>query len=75
MQDKLLGYLLGALEIDETLLVEQSLAQDAEARSQLEILRLALSPLETVRCDVEAPAGLAIRTCQCIREVHLKRET
>jgi hypothetical protein len=71
MQDKLLGYLLGTLEIEETLLVEQSLVEDSEARSQLEVLRLALIPLESARCDVDAPVGLALRTCQRIREARL----
>jgi hypothetical protein len=74
MQDKLLGHLLGVLEIDETLQVERSLVQDAEARSQLEILRLALSLLEAARGDVEVPAGLALRTCQRIREFRLERD-
>jgi len=69
MQDKLVGYLLGALEIEEILFVEQALASDAEARHHLELLRLALAPLEPIRQEANVPEGLAQRTCLRIREV------
>jgi anti-sigma-K factor RskA len=69
MQDKIIGYLLGALEVEETTYVEEVLKTDTEARRQLEVLRIGLVPFEGDREHVEAPARLAIRTCQRIREV------
>ena len=69
MQDKLIGYLLGALEVEETTSVEGVLDVDLEARRQLEILRSGLVPFSGDCKHVEAPGGLATRTCQRIREV------
>ena len=69
MHDKLIGYLVGALDLDEITYVEHLLAVDAEARRQLEVLRIALVPLEGDRQHVEAPAELAMRTCQRIHQV------
>ena len=69
MQDQLIGYLIGALEVQEMTLVEQTLSADAEARRQLEILRVALSPLATADDGCQPPPGLALRTCQRLREV------
>jgi anti-sigma-K factor RskA len=69
MHDKLIGYLLGALQVEETVYVEQILDVDAEVRRQFEILQMGLAPLEADRKHVEAPARLAVRTCQRIREV------
>lgn len=70
MHDKLIGYLLGALEVGEATHVEQLLAADTDVRQQLEILRMGLVPFDGDREDVEAPAGLAVRTCQQIRQIH-----
>jgi hypothetical protein len=66
MHAKLIGYLLGALEVEETAYLEEALEADAEARGQLELLRLGLIPLEGDRRQVEAPVGLATGTCQQI---------
>lgn len=68
MQDKLIGYLLGALEVEEASQVEQLLAADEELRRQLEVLRLGLAPLAGDREHVDAPAQLAMRTCQRVRD-------
>jgi anti-sigma-K factor RskA len=70
MHDKLIGYLLGALEAEETIDVEQVLRVDGEARRQLDVLRMSLAPLEADRKYVEAPRRLSIVTCQRIREAH-----
>lgn len=70
MQDKLIGYLLGALEVDETTHIEHVLRAESEARRQLEVLRMGLAPLEGDCKHVAAPSGLAARTCQRIRDVH-----
>lgn len=69
MQDQLVGYLIGALQVEEMTLVEQTLSADAEVRQQLEILRLALAPLETAHDSGEPPQGLAQRTCLRLREL------
>jgi anti-sigma-K factor RskA len=69
MQEQLIGYLIGALPVEEMTLVEQTLSADAESRQQLEILRLALAPLETAHLRGEAPPGLALRTCLRLREL------
>jgi anti-sigma-K factor RskA len=74
MKEQLLGYLLGALEVEETLFVEQLLVSDAEAQSHLELLRLALAPLDPLRQEVNAPDGPPW-CCQRVREVRLMRLT
>jgi anti-sigma-K factor RskA len=71
MHDKLIGYLLDALEADEVQAIEQMLQTDAEARQQLEILRLGLAPLHGDSQDEAPPAGLAVRTCERIRGLHI----
>lgn len=69
MQDKLLGYLLGALDSDETTHVEQTLVRDEAVGCRLAVLRRALLPLQCAPEPTSPPAGLAERTCQRIREV------
>lgn len=69
MHDKLIGYLLDALEAEETISVQRILEVDTEAQRKLGTLRTALEPLEADRRHVEAPSQLAVRTCQRIRAV------
>jgi hypothetical protein len=66
--DELLGYLLRAVDDDEHRRVAQRLDADREARRQLESLRLLLTPLEAFRVELEAPPGLAVRTCLLVLE-------
>ncbi|HEV3024580.1 MAG TPA: hypothetical protein VGX76_19025 [Pirellulales bacterium] len=63
MLGELIGYLLEALDGDEHRRVAQRLESDREARRQLECLRRLLVPLEACGKNIEAPAGLAVRTC------------
>jgi hypothetical protein len=65
--ERLIGYLLNALEHEDALAVERSLAGEDETRRQLDLLRFALVPLEGDCGDVDAPAGLAACTCRRIR--------
>jgi len=67
MQNELIGYLLGALDVAEHDAVDQHLQSNAEARCQLEILRRCLLPLAIAYEDCEIPGGLAERTCLRIR--------
>ncbi len=67
MHDHLVGYVCGALEIEEATLFEKTLNGDYELRRQFEILRLALRPLDGDRDDCCPPEGLAKRCCQRIR--------
>lgn len=69
MHDQLLAYLCCALELDEVSRVEAYLKGDREAQRRFELLRLGLAPLEGDRAHVEAPRGLARRTCLRIREL------
>jgi hypothetical protein len=64
---ELVGYLLAALEDEEARHIEQTLQTNARVYHHLEILRLALVPLEADRDHVMPPAGLAARTCKRIR--------
>jgi hypothetical protein len=63
-QEQLLGYLLDALEDDERQQLHNDLARDPQLRQQLESLRAVLGPMEPGREPLEAPPGLARRTCQ-----------
>jgi anti-sigma-K factor RskA len=66
MHDHLVGYCCGALEADETELVEQSLTADEEFRRCVERVKRLLAPLECDREDCSPPDGLATRVCQML---------
>jgi hypothetical protein len=66
MDDQLVGYLLGALEIDESCEVERRLGECEETRRKLEVFRSSLLLLEVVE-HAEPPGGLASCTCELIR--------
>ena len=66
MRDNLLGYLLEALEPHERDAVEQSLERDPRLRAELELLDRGLEPLRADRGHLEAPHGLAQRTCDFV---------
>lgn len=67
MHDELVGYLCGALEVEEITLIERSLDGDEQLRSRLEIIRLAFLPLECDREECCPPDGLAKRFCEKLR--------
>ena len=69
MQAELLGYILNALEEEESRCVEEMLAANEVARRQLELLRLALLPLGSNQRQDEPPQDLAARTCQLVRQM------
>lgn len=70
MIETLLGYLLGALDADDVEQLSSLLETDLELQRQLDLLRLALEPLELCRREsIDAPADLAVRTWVVIREV------
>src|SRR5262245_13355380 len=62
MNEQLIGYLLNALDPDDHRRTEQYLADNADARRQLDVLRRALSPLECDRAQPMPPPGLVERT-------------
>ena len=66
MQDELLGYLLGALDVEDLLRVESYLEAAPHARVHLEVLRRGLLPLKADDGHVEPPNGLAHRTCRTL---------
>ena len=67
MKDRLIGYLLDALDAEETIHVEQALEDDVEIRRQLDLLRISLEPIEGDRTSLRTPDLLAIRTCEHVR--------
>ncbi len=73
MDENLLGYLLNALDPDESRAVEEYLDANPTARERLEGLRRALEPLAVDQADLEAPPGLVFRTLGRIAE-HCCRE-
>jgi prepilin-type processing-associated H-X9-DG protein len=62
MDENLLGYLLGALDPDESRKVEALLEADPAARERLEALRQLLDPLAADSEDEDPPRGLTART-------------
>ena len=66
MRENLLGYLLGAVEPEERIAVEQNLAQDARLRDDLDLLRTSLAPLDGEPGHHEPPKGLAQRCCEFV---------
>lgn len=70
MVETLIGYLLGALDADDVEPLSSLLETDPELQRQLDLLRLALEPLELCRSEaIAAPPDLAVRTWVVIREV------
>ncbi len=67
MDDLLIGYVLGALTVEESARLEARLREDARLRSRLEVVRRAVLPLAG-DSGHETPSGLAARTCRLVRE-------
>lgn len=69
MREDLIGYLLGALEVDEMRRIEELLATDAGLRAQLEEAKRLLEPLDAGNHDpVEAPDHLIGETLDRINQ-------
>ena len=65
MREQLVGYVLGALDDDERRDVEAALADPQRGmslRGDLDVVRLAVAPLDRDRSPMAAPPGLAGRT-------------
>jgi anti-sigma-K factor RskA len=71
MNHDLLGYVLGALEADELERIGSLLDAEPRFRSRVELFRSGLAPLESDRGHLEAPDGLARRTCQVVT-IHIE---
>ena len=67
MHDDLIGYVLGLLEVEEELQIDELVEADVEVRTHIEILRRGLTVFEAAREPHIAPEGLALRTCQRLR--------
>ncbi len=65
-REVLLGYLMNALDDDESAHVARNLLRSPELRAELADLQQEISPLNAVYESVEPPAHLARRTCDAI---------
>ena len=65
IREHLLGYLLGADEPEERLLVEKHLAENESLRSEMELFK-GLQPLSADEQHHEPPHGLAQRCCDYV---------
>ncbi|MBM4000402.1 MAG: DUF1559 domain-containing protein [Planctomycetes bacterium] len=72
-RDRLLGYLLGALDAGEHAEVERALAESPELRDALDALRIHLAPLDQARGEHEPPSGLVERTCERVEWEEARR--
>jgi hypothetical protein len=66
VRENLIGYIVGAIEPEERLQVEQRVEQDASTRQELELMRSGLHPLAEDQMHHEPPAGLAQRCCDYV---------
>lgn len=66
IHQQLLGHLLGALDDEEQVWVDQRLEHDESYQRELILWRRRLSPLEAIRPDFDPPPGLAGRTCRMV---------
>lgn len=74
MEKNFIGYLLDALEPDETRAVEAYLSEHPESLAHLERLRGALTPLEVDGADELPPDDLYIRTLATVAEHVVRSE-
>lgn len=75
MHERLLGYLLGALESEEQAQVEELLQTVDQVQKQAEMLRRGLEPLEgDDHEELHIPSQLAARTCRLVREIRMSGE-
>ena len=65
-RERLLGYLLEALEDSERESVEEELKHDPDLQEQLSEFRQTLRPLWSDKSDFAPPPGLAARTCRLV---------
>ena len=65
-KERLLGYLLNALDDGEAAQVEKELERSSSLRAELAALQREISPLDRLGDSVEPPPGLASRTCNKI---------
>ena len=75
MRQKLLDYLMDALEDGDRQRVEKALRSDPTLQQELETLRESLEPLDVYRGDFDPPDGLADATCQLVAEHRTRNET
>ena len=68
MQDSLIGYLLGALDDEETSRFEVELEGDIELQTRLSNAAHSLRMLKQDRDDIEPPGGLAQSTCAYVHQ-------
>ena len=66
MRHDLLGYLLGALDADERVAIENQLLVDPELREQLRVFQARLELLELSDQTLDPPQGLAERTVAAV---------
>ena len=66
IHQQLLGHLLGALDDEEQVWVDQRLEHDESYQRELILWRRRLSPLEAIRPDFDPPPDLAGRTCRMV---------
>ena len=66
MRHDLLGYLLGALDADERVAIEQQLKIDPRLREQLREYQARLGLLGMSDQDLDPPGGLAERTVHAV---------
>jgi len=68
VQERLLGYVLGALDDAERQQVDEALQNDPQLRRELSRAKQSLKLLEGTRADYAPPPGLALRTCRLVAE-------
>lgn len=73
-REKLLGYLMNALEADEIAQVERELLRQPQLRNELAELQEELSPLTYVYESIDPPKDLAKRTCKRVWDMIDKEE-
>lgn len=66
VQERLLGYVLGALDDAERQQVEESLRDDPQMQRELTRAKTSLKVLDAARWDPSPPPGLAERTCRLV---------
>ena len=72
--ERIVGYLLAALDAEETARVAGHLRTEGQAKKRLQLLSQSLEPLERAPGLISPPDGIPRRTCTKLRQARTRAQ-